>query len=538
MLNHKGGDVERSVDIAVVGAGFAGMYTVVKAREMNMSVQVFEAGTDVGGTWYWNRYPGARCDIESVEYSYSFDNTLQQEWEWTERYAPQPEILKYAQHVADRFDLRTDIQFSTRVESAHFSEDNNTWTVTTDKGDLVTARFVVFATGCLSSANRPHFPGAESFTGEVYHTGEWPHDGVDFSGKSVGLIGTGSSAIQSIPIIAQGSAHLTVFQRTASFSIPARNESIDQDYVAKVKSAYPEFRDANRQQTGAFGSNIRRGETSALESTDEERWAEFERRWDEGGFGFFSSYNDFLLHKDANDLVAEFVRQKIRSIVKDPATADLLMPTQVIGCKRLCLDTGYYETFNRDNVTLVAVDNHPIERITEHGLVVDGVEHTFDVLVYATGFDAMTGSLLKIDIRGRNNQSLADAWHAGPVTYLGLNTAGFPNMFMVSGPGSPSVLTNMIMSIEQHVEWIADCIAHMSHNGLSVIETTEQSQSEWVAFVNAVADKTLYPSCNSWYLGANVPGKPRVFMPLIGFPTYVDKCNEVVRNGYEGFVLT
>jgi cyclohexanone monooxygenase len=537
MLNHRGGDVERSVDIAVVGAGFAGMYTVVKAREMNMSVQVFEAGTDVGGTWYWNRYPGARCDIESVEYSYSFDNTLQQEWEWTERYAPQPEILKYAQHVADRFDLRTDIQFSTRVESAHFSEDNNTWTVTTDKGDVVTARFVVFATGCLSSANRPHFPGAESFTGEVYHTGEWPHNGVDFSGKSVGLIGTGSSAIQSIPIIAQDSAHLTVFQRTASFSIPARNESIDQDYVAKVKSAYPEFRDANRQQTGAFGSNIRRGETSALESTDQERWDEFERRWDEGGFAFLSSYNDFLLHKDANDLVAEFVRQKIRSIVKDPATADLLMPTQVIGCKRLCLDTGYYETFNRDNVTLVAVDNHPIERITKHGLVVDGVEHTFDVLVYATGFDAMTGSLLKIDIRGRNSQSLADAWHAGPVTYLGLNTAGFPNMFMVSGPGSPSVLTNMIMSIEQHVEWIADCIAHMTCNDLSVIETTEQSQSEWVAFVNAVADKTLYPSCNSWYLGANVPGKPRVFMPLIGFPTYIDKCNEVVRNGYEGFVL-
>ena len=529
--------MERSVDIAVVGAGFAGMYTVVKAREMNMSVQVFEAGTDVGGTWYWNRYPGARCDIESVEYSYSFDNTLQQEWEWTERYAPQPEILKYAQHVADRFDLRTDIQFSTRVESAHFSEDTNKWTVTTDKGDVVTARFIVFATGCLSSANRPQFPGAESFTGEVYHTGEWPHDGVDFSGKTVGLIGTGSSAIQSIPIIAQNSAHLTVFQRTASFSIPARNESIDQDYVAKVKSAYPEFRDANRQQTGAFGSNIRRGETSALESTDEERWAEFERRWDEGGFAFLSSYNDFLLHKDANDLVAEFVRQKIRSIVKDPATADLLMPTQVIGCKRLCLDTGYYETFNRDNVTLVAVDNHPIERITEHGLVVDGVEHTFDVLVYATGFDAMTGSLLKIDIRGRNSQSLADAWHGGPITYLGLNTAGFPNMFMVSGPGSPSVLTNMIMSIEQHVEWIADCIAHMSRNDLSVIETTEQSQSKWVEFVNAVADKTLYPSCNSWYLGANVPGKPRVFMPLIGFPTYVDKCNEVARNGYEGFVL-
>ena len=529
--------MERSVDIAVVGAGFAGMYTIVKARQLNMSIQVFEAGTDVGGTWYWNRYPGARCDIESVEYSYSFDEALQQEWEWNERYAPQPEILKYAQHVADRFDLRTDIQFSTRVLSAHFNEENGTWKVTTDAGDVVTARFVVFATGCLSSANRPHFPGADSFVGDTYHTGEWPHEGVDFSGKTVGLIGTGSSAIQSIPIIAENAKHLTVFQRTASFSIPARNDTIDTSYVQKVKSNYPAFRDANRLQTGAFGSNIRRGDTSALDATDEQRWEEFERRWAEGGFAFLSSYNDFLLHNDANSLVAEFVRQKIRSIVHDQATADLLMPTQVIGCKRLCLDTNYFETFNRDNVSLVGVDAHPIERITENGIVTNGVEHACDVIVYATGFDAMTGSLLKIDIRGRDGRALADAWHAGPVTYLGLNTAGFPNMFMVSGPGSPSVLTNMIMSIEQHVEWITECIAHMSQNGTTTIEAMEQAQSDWVTFVNAVADLTLYPSCNSWYLGANVPGKPRVFMPLIGFPTYVEKCNEVVRNGYEGFAF-
>ena len=529
--------MEQNIDICVVGAGFAGMYSIVKARRMNMSVCVFEAGTDVGGTWYWNRYPGARCDIESVEYSYSFDDELQQEWEWTERYAGQPEILRYAQHVADRFDLRRDIRFSTRVLSAHFDRSSNTWLVTTDKGDSVRARFVVFATGCLSSANRPQFPGADTFAGETYHTGEWPHDGVDFAGKTVGLIGTGSSAIQSIPIIAENARHLTVFQRTASFSIPARNDTIDHDYVKQVKGNYRAFRDANRLQTGAFGSTIQRGETSALEATDEERRAEFEKRWNKGGFGFLSSYNDFLLHRDANDLVAEFVREKIRSIVKDPATADLLMPDQVIGCKRLCLDTNYYETFNRDNVSLVPVDRHPIERITPDGLVTNGIEHTFDVLVYATGFDAMTGSLLRIDIRGRDGVSLADAWHAGPVTYLGLTTAGFPNMFMVSGPGSPSVLTNMIMSIEQHVEWISDCIAHLDANGHSTIETTEESQAGWVAFVNAVADMTLYPSCNSWYLGANVPGKPRVFMPLIGFPTYVDKCNEVVRNDYEGFVL-
>ena len=529
--------MKRTVDIAVVGAGFAGMYTIHRARQTGMSVQVFEAGTDVGGTWYWNRYPGARCDIESVEYSYSFDEDLQQEWEWRERYAPQPEILEYAQHVADRFDLRSDIQFSTRITSAHFHESTNTWTITTDRGDSVTARFVVFATGCLSSANVPPFDGADTFTGDVYHTGQWPHEGVDFTGKTVAVIGTGSSAIQSIPIIANQAKHLTVFQRTASYSVPARNDSIDHDYVKEVKSNYKAFRDANRQQTGAFGSNIRRSDISALAVTEEERRAEFEKRWEEGGFAFLSSYNDFLLTQDANNTVAEFVREKIFSIVNDPATAAKLLPQQVIGCKRLCLDTNYFETFNKPHVSLIDVSTSPIERITPQGVVVGGVEYLVDALVYATGFDAMTGSLLKIDIRGRNNTSLAEAWDAGPVTYLGLTTAGFPNMFMVSGPGSPSVLTNMIMSIEQHVEWITDCIKYLSDNNKTTIESTSQSQSDWVNFVNAVADMTLYPSCNSWYLGANVPGKPRVFMPLIGFPTYVDKCNEVVAKNYEGFVL-
>ena len=529
--------MERSVDIAVVGAGFAGMYMVHRARAANLSVQVFEAGTDVGGTWYWNRYPGARCDIESVEYSYSFDNDLQQQWEWNERYAGQPEILTYAQHVADRFDLRRDIQFSTRVTSAIFNEKSNNWRVTTDQGDVLTARFVVFATGCLSSTNVPHFVGADSFTGATYHTGEWPHEGVDFTGKTVGLIGTGSSAIQSIPIIAAQAKHLTVFQRTATYSVPARNDTIDKEYVKDVKANYNEFRDQNRQQMGAFGSRIRRSEQSALEVSETERRQEFERRWEEGGFAFLSSYNDFLLNHDANETVAEFVREKIYSIVKDPDTAKKLLPKQVIGCKRLCLDSGYYETFNRPNVSLVDVSADPIERITEHGLVAGGEDHTFDVLVYATGFDAMTGSLLKIDIRGRNNQPLAEAWEAGPVTYLGLSTAGFPNMFMVSGPGSPSVLTNMIMSIEQHVEWISDCISHIVASGKTTIETTETEQTQWVAFVNAVADMTLYPSCNSWYLGANVQGKPRVFMPLLGFPTYADKCSDVAAKGYEGFVL-
>ena len=530
--------MERSVDVVVVGAGFAGMYMVHKCRQASLSVQVFEAGTDVGGTWYWNRYPGARCDVESVEYSYSFDNALQQEWEWTERYAAQPEILQYAQHVADRFDIRRDVQFNTKVVSAHFDESTKTWLTSTNAGDVISSRFLVMATGCLSSANVPHFEGADTFTGEVYHTGEWPHDGVDFTGKTVGLIGTGSSAIQSIPLIAKDAQHLTVFQRTASYSVPARNDSLDAEYVQQIKADYQTFRNRNREQTGAFGANIPKGTTSVLTASEEERQREFESRWQRGGFGFLSSYTDFLLHPDANEVVAEFVRTKIHEIVKDPVTAEKLTPTQVIGCKRLCLDSGYYDTFNRDNVSLIDVGATPIEQLTPQGLVANGTEYIFDALVYATGFDAMTGSILKVDIRGRNGLPLSEAWEAGPLTYLGLCVAGFPNMFMVSGPGSPSVLTNMIMSIEQHVEWITECITNLVHNGQYAIEATEESQQNWVAFVNAVADLTLYPSCNSWYLGANVPGKPRVFMPLIGFPTYVQKCNEVVQNNYEGFVLS
>lgn len=525
-------------DIVVVGAGFAGMYMIHRARRAGLSIRVFEAGDDVGGTWYWNRYPGARCDIESVEYSYSFDDALQQEWNWSERYAAQPEILAYAQHVADRFDLRRDITFATRVMAAHYDDDSATWTITTDSDETVTCKFFVMATGCLSSANVPHFPGADSFQGSTYHTGQWPHEGVDFTGRRVVIIGTGSSAIQSIPIIATQAAHLTVMQRTATYSVPARNDSIDPDYVEWVKSHYSEFRAQNRLQTGGFGSRIRRGDKSVFDDPDDIRRQEFERRWNEGGFAFMSSYSDFLLNPKANELLADFVREKIASIVSDPETARALAPRQVIGCKRLCLDTNYYETFNRPNVALVDVSEHPIERITPHGVVVNGIEYECDDIVYATGFDAMTGSILKVDIRGKNGMRLADAWEAGPVTYLGLSVAGFPNMFMVSGPGSPSVLTNMIVSIEQHVEWITDCITFVLDTGSSTIEAQPDHQMNWVTHVNSIADMTLYPSCNSWYLGANVPGKPRVFMPLIGFPDYVRRCNDVAANGYEGFTLT
>ena len=526
------------VDIVVVGAGFAGLYMIHRARLLGLSVRVFEAGTDVGGTWYWNRYPGARCDVESMEYSYSFDDDLQQEWEWTEKYAGQPEILRYAQHVADRFDLRRDITFSTRVVSATFDELGATWSVDTDNGEHVTSRFLVMATGCLSSANVPVIDGAESFRGPSFHTGQWPHEGVDLSGHRVGLIGTGSSAIQSIPIIADQAAHLTVFQRTPNYSVPARNAPIDPDHVAHVKSNYAELRKANRQQQAAFGATFRRSGESALSADDATRDAEFERRWEEGGFAFMASFNDFLLNQESNDLLAQFVRHKIASIVQDPDTAEKLMPRQVIGCKRLCLDTGFYDTFNRENVSLVDIASSPIERITEHGIVVDGTEHAVDAIVYATGFDAMTGSILKVDIRGRGGRTLREAWEAGPLTYLGVATEGFPNMFMVSGPGSPSVLTNMIVSIEQHVEWICDAIARVVGDGHASIEADADAQNDWVRHVNAIAGMTLYPSCNSWYLGANVPGKPRVFMPLLGFPAYAERCTQVAESGYPGFTLT
>ncbi len=531
-------------DTVIVGAGFAGMYMLHRARQAGWRAVVFEAGGGVGGTWYWNRYPGARCDVESMEYSYQFDEQLQQEWEWSERYAPQPEILTYANHVADRFGLRDDIEFHTRVVSAVFDEEASRWTVTTAPSDgdgagrTVTAPFVIMATGCLSSTNVPEFAGRDSFAGPTYHTGAWPHEGVDFSGARVAIIGTGSSAIQSIPVIAAQAAHLTVFQRTANYSVPAQNGPLDPAYVAEIKATYPEFRMRNSEQVAGFGCNIERGEGSALEADPQERELDFQRRWERGGFGFLGGYIDLMLDPAANETAAEFVRGKIREIVRDPAVAELLSPKQVIGCKRLCVDTGYFETFNRPNVSLVDISETPITAITPTGVQVGDHVYEVDRIVYATGFDAMTGTLLKIDIRGRGGESLRDAWAAGPRTYLGLQVVGFPNLFTISGPGSPSVLTNMIVSIEQHVNWITDCITDLRERGASTIEATQEAQDGWVDHVNEIANFTLYPYCNSWYLGANVPGKTRVFMPLLGFPPYVEICDRVRANDYEGFALT
>jgi cyclohexanone monooxygenase len=525
-------------DVVVVGAGFAGMYMLHRLRGLGLSVRVYEQGGDVGGTWYWNRYPGARCDVESMQYSYSFSDELQQEWDWSERYAPQPEILKYANHVADRFKLRNDIQLDTRVDRAVFDESANSWSVTTSDGNTVTAKYVVLATGCLSNARMPDIRGLGDFKGKVYHTGHWPHERIDFTGQRVAVIGTGSSAIQSVPIIAEQASHLTVFQRTANFSIPARNAPLTAEERQAFRSNYPEIRRFAREEArnGIYTEMPDRG---ALDDGDNERRSKYEARWTRGGLTFMAVYNNLALDKAANDTAADFVREKIAEIVRDPQTAKLLQPdNHPIGSKRICIDSDYYATFNRPNVTLVDIKSNPIEEILSNAVRTRAKDYEVDALVLATGFDAMTGSVARIDIRGRNGQTLNQKWAEGPKTYLGLMSAGFPNLFIITGPGSPSVLSNMIVSIEQHVDWITDCIAWMRDRGFEAVEARKDAEDKWVAHVNEVAHTTLYPQANSWYMGANIPGKPQIFMPYIGgVGAYRQICNDVAAKGYEGFAM-
>ncbi len=532
------GKISETYDVVVVGAGFAGMYMLYRLRKQGMTARVYEQGDGVGGTWYWNRYPGARCDVESMQYSYSFSEELQQEWDWSERYAPQPEILKYANHVADRFNLRPDIQFNTRVERVGFDESAGTWQVATSDGKTVTAKYVVLATGCLSNAKMPDIRGLDSFKGKVYHTGHWPHEAVDFTGQRVAVIGTGSSGIQSVPIIAEQASQLTVFQRTANFSIPARNAKLTADERQWFRQKYPEIRRFAREEArnGIYTELPDRG---ALDDGDNERRAKYESRWNKGGLTFMSVYNNLALDRTANDTAANFVREKIAEIVKDPETAKLLQPNNhPIGSKRICIDTDYFAAFNRANVTLVDIKTNPIEQISANAVRAGGKDYEVDALVLATGFDAMTGSVAKIDISGRNGQTLNQKWAEGPKTYLGLMSAGFPNLFIITGPGSPSVLSNMIVSIEQHVDWIADCVAYMRDHGLQTMEADGDAEDKWVAHVNEVASTTLYPQANSWYMGANVPGKPRIFMPYIGgVGPYRQICNDVAAKGYEGFAM-
>ena len=525
------------LDVVVVGAGFAGMYMLYRLRQAGFSVLVLEAGSDVGGTWYWNRYPGARCDVESMQYSYQFSDELQQEWDWSEKYATQPEILRYARHVADRFDLRRHIRFNTRVAAARFEEDASAWVLTTEDGERVRARFCVMATGCLSAANLPRIEGLDRFEGEVYHTGRWPHEGVDFSGQRVGVIGTGSSAIQAIPVIAKQAKRLVVFQRTPNYTVPAHNAPLDTGQRDAIKQNYREFRAEAKQMFA--GIHFRYNPESAVEVSEQRRREEFEARWRYGGVTFMGAFSDLLFDERANHTAAEFVRGKIRDIVKDPAVAKLLCPDNIIGCKRLCVDTDYYATFNRDNVELVDLRQRPIERVTPDAIRVNGKAYEVDAIVLATGFDAMTGALARIDIRNGSGDALAEKWKDGPRAYLGLMMAGFPNLFAVTGPGSPSVLTNMLPSIEQHVDWIADCLVYLRGKGKHRIEAITAAENKWIEHVNDVAAGNLRSTCSSWYVGANVPGKPRVFMPYIGgFPAYVSRCEEIVRNGYEGFSVT
>ncbi|HXB77094.1 MAG TPA: NAD(P)/FAD-dependent oxidoreductase [Bradyrhizobium sp.] len=535
--DHLAGDT--TCDVVVVGAGFAGMYLLHRLRGLGLRVRVYEQGGDVGGTWYWNRYPGARCDVESMQYSYSFSDELQQEWDWSERYAPQAEILKYARHVAERFDLRRDIQFNTSVDRVVFDESAGEWQVSTSDGKTVSARFVVLATGCLSNARLPDIKGLSDFAGKVYHTGHWPHEAVNFTDQRVAVVGTGSSAIQSIPEIARQARHLYVFQRTPNFSIPAHNAALTAEEREAFRRIYPEVRRFAREEArnGLYAEMPDRG---ALDDGDNARRARYEQRWVNGGLTFMLAYNNLILDQAANDTAADFVRAKIAEIVKDPQTAKLLQPVNhPIGSKRICVDTDYYATFNRPNVTLVDIRDSGIEEILPNAVRVGAKDYEVDALVLATGFDAMTGSVARIDIRGRGGQTLKQKWAEGPKTYLGLMCAGFPNLFIITGPGSPSVLSNMIVSIEQHVDWIADCMVWMRQRGLDLVEATKAAEEGWVAHVNQVAHMTLYPQANSWYMGANIPGKPRIFMPYIGgVGVYRRICDDVAAKGYEGFAMT
>ncbi|MBV8303136.1 MAG: NAD(P)/FAD-dependent oxidoreductase [Acidimicrobiia bacterium] len=528
-------------DAVIVGAGFSGLYMLHRLRDvLGLSARVYEAGDGVGGTWYWNRYPGARCDSESFYYSYSFSDELQQEWVWSTKYPEQPEILSYLEHVADRFDLRPDIQLGTRVVAATFRDAADCWEIRTDTGEVVTARLFISAVGCLSAANVPAIPGLDTFGGEWHHTAAWPHEGVDFTGKRVGLVGTGSTGIQAAPVIAEQAEHLYVFQRTPNYSVPARNYPLTPEQLGEIKANYAEIRRRCRESYAGFPYDVT--PTPATAVTAEERQETYERLWgEEGGFKFiYGSYFDLLFNKDSNETAAEFIRSKIRQIVTDPAVAEKLVPKDYpYGTKRPPIDTDYYQTFNRPNVTLVDLRETPITEIVPAGIQTTGADYDIDVIVFATGFDAVTGSLRKIDVRGSHGLTLADKWESGPRTYLGLQVAGFPNMFTVTGPGSPAVLANMPTAIEQHVDWIGDCIGYMREHGLTRIEATEAAEDAWVDHVRDVAELTLFPLADSWYLGANIPGKKRVFMPYVGgFLPYTRKCDEVAARNYEGFALS
>ena len=524
----------KQFDVVVVGAGFSGLFMLHRLRGLGFSVRVVDMASDVGGTWYWNRYPGARCDVESMQYCFEFSPELEQEWNWSERYTAQPEILRYAHHVVERFDLRRDIHFNTRVESAVFDESSSRWLIATNDGGQLNASYCVMATGCLSAPNTPHIKGLDSFEGALYHTGQWPHEPVDFSGLRVGVIGTGSSAIQSIPVIAAQARELYVFQRTAHWSVPAHNRALEEEERSKIKARYPEIRARAKQSFSA--SDLPVNKAPAAQASGEEHQQRFSEGWAFGGFAYMTSFDDLLFDADSNQVAADFARAKIREVVKDSATAELLCPKIIIGAKRLCLDTNYYQTFNLPHVKLVDINGTPIEEILPNGLRARGTDYELDVIVLATGFDAMTGALINIDIRGSNGASLREKWKAGTPNFLGITMAGFPNLFAINGPGSPSVFTNMMPAIEHHVEWITECLSYLREHGLSHIEATPEAEEQWGKHSDEVAVGNLRTTIDTWYVGANIPGKARSLMPYIGgFPLYAEKCKEVAESGYSAF---
>ncbi|GAA4481996.1 NAD(P)/FAD-dependent oxidoreductase [Rhodococcus olei] len=525
-------------DVLVVGAGFGGLYAVHAARQAGLDVLCLEAGAGVGGTWYFNRYPGARCDVESIDYSYSFDDDLQNEWVWSERYATQPEILRYINHVAERFDLLRSIRLDTRIVSACFDEQTSTWRVTSERGEEFEARYLLCATGSLSAPNRPAIPGIDDFAGEVYFTAQWPRTEPDLAGRRVGVIGTGSSGIQSVPLLARQADQLTVFQRTANFSVPALNRALTHEDQIRVREEYSERRRKSRLSGG--GSPHLAYPKNGTECTPEERLAAFEKGWATGGVLFGKTFPDQYVSEETNRCAQEFAEAKIREIVHDPETAaDLIPNDHPIGTKRICTDTGYYETFNRDNVALVNLRKDPIVRITEWGIKTEGSAYELDVLVFATGFDAMTGALNRIDIRGTGGASLREAWREGPVSYLGYQVPSFPNLFIVSGPGSPAVLANMVLASEMQVDWLLELIRHADAQGANQIEARADATEKWTAHVQEAAEETLFLRANSWYLGANIEGKPRRFMLYVrGLGTYADICTRVAENDYAGFEIS
>jgi cation diffusion facilitator CzcD-associated flavoprotein CzcO/acetyl esterase/lipase len=535
----KGSGVDPAdVDVAVVGAGFSGLYLLHRLRQHGYSARVFDAAGDVGGTWYWNRYPGARCDVPTTDYAFSFDPELEREWTWSEKYATQPEILAYLGHIADRYDLRRDIQFSTRVESAVWDESASRWRVHTDHGEEISCRFYIMASGCLSLPKTVDIEGADRFRGEVYFTSMWPHEGVGFTGKRVAVIGTGSSGIQSIPLIAAEADELTVFQRTPNFSIPAHNGPAPAERLAALAADRAAYRESAKWSRG--GVPVEVTDIMGVNAPEEVRRERFEAAWESGElFAIIGVFADELFNPASNEIIAEMIREKIRSIVVDPQTAEALCPKDYpFGTKRPCLDTDYFQTFNLPHVRLVDLRTRPIVTLTDTGIDTVHESFEFDAIVYATGFDAMTGPLVSVDIVGRQGVTLREKWADGPSTYLGLTTAGFPNFFTITGPGSPSVLSNMVVSIEQHVDWVVQCLDDLRSSGFETIEPTPVAEAGWNQHVSDCAAITLYPIANSWYMGANIPGKPRVFHPYVGgVDRYRAACTEVMARDYLGFAL-